>query len=78
MVNINIYVANNCPACKRVVAILQSFSYYNSRTKVTVINIEKSDAPVTIVPAVYLNDELYCLGEVNQSKLKQKISKLLT
>ena len=77
MININVYVANNCPACKRAVAILQSFSYYNSRINLIVINIESSKAPVTIVPAVYLNDDLYCFGEIDKSKLKQKINNLL-
>ena len=77
MININVYVANNCPACKRAVAILQSFSYYNSGVEVIVINIENSKTTITIVPAVYLNDELYCFGEIDKSKLKQKINKLL-
>jgi len=78
MININVYVANNCPACKRAVAILQSFSYYNSGVELIVINIENSKAPVTIVPAVYLNDELYCFGEIDKSKLKLKIRNLLS
>ncbi|MCP5062508.1 MAG: hypothetical protein GY936_08600 [Ignavibacteriae bacterium] len=77
MININVYVANNCPACKRAVAILQSFSYYNSRIKIGVINIESSKTPISIVPAVYLNDELYCFGEIDKSKLRKKVNNLL-
>ncbi len=76
MINIQVYVASHCPACKKVVSTLQSFSENNSRTTVTIINITNTDSPVSIVPAVFIDDELYCYGEVDKEKLKLKISKM--
>lgn len=78
MINITVYVTSHCSTCKRVVSTLQSFSEYEPSISIIIIDITNSVSLVSVVPAIFLNEELYCYGEIDKVKLSTKINKLLS
>ena len=76
MIKLCVYVTNNCSACKRVVALLKEYTASESDIQLNVINVRNSNKKVSIVPAVFLNDKLYSLGDINKNDLKEKVYQL--
>ena len=74
MIKLCVYISSNCGACKRVVKILEEFSNSNSGVQLRIIDIKDTVKRISIVPAIFLNDKLYSLGDVNKSELKKYIS----
>ena len=76
MIKLCVYVTNNCNACKRVVEMLKELSTSDPAIRLSVINVKDTSKRVSIVPAVFLNEKLYSLGEVKRSALKIKINQI--
>ncbi len=73
MIKLCVYVTKNCNACKRVVAILKELSNSDPNISLSVINVQDTSKRVSIVPAVFLDEKLYSLGDIKKHKLKIKI-----
>ena len=76
MIKLCVYVTNNCAACKRVVALLKEYTAAENNVQLKIINVKDSTKKVSIVPAVFLNDELYSFGDINKSDLNKKVYQL--
>ena len=76
MIKLCVYVTNNCSACKRVVTLLKEYTASESDIQLNIINVRNSNKKVSIVPAVFLNDKLYALGDINKKDFKNKIHQL--
>jgi hypothetical protein len=44
-----------------------------SNIHLQVLNINESKKPISIVPAIYVDNELFCYGEIDNNKLKKII-----
>lgn len=70
MMNLTLYVTRECPVCIRVENSLRN--YTNTRNNVVLITKRIEDVEenkVFIVPALFVNHELFTYGEVDLNKL---------
>lgn len=69
-IKIILYIVRDCPACKRALKIL---NYFVNRTSnlilITRLVSELKNNSVPIVPAVFVEEELFSIGEVNTERL---------
>jgi len=68
-----IYVADNCKTCSRVITAAKSAVYNYPNLTLKIKNIKDVKRRITIVPAVYLNNSLFCYGEFDKAKLIEHI-----
>ena len=74
---ITLLISENCPACKRALAALSSLNMNGSKLSFGITNIADSNINVVpIVPALFVNDKLFCYGDVNTERLTEYISDL--
>jgi glutaredoxin len=72
---INLYIANNCPSCERVEKKINSFNS-QKQISIAVTNIEDIvDFPVPIVPALYIDGNLFAYGDFDINRLNNFINK---
>jgi len=68
--DLTLIVKNNCDACTRVEGVIKNIAKGKKEISLSVINIEDLSAPKTqIVPALFVNQELYSYGDINEEKL---------
>lgn len=68
--DLTLIVKNNCNACNRVETILRKLAKGKNEIIFSVINIKDIEKPITpIVPALFVSQELYSYGDVNEEKL---------
>ena len=72
-----IYISDNCQSCRRVVDVAEQFALTNNNISLEVKNIEECERNVSIVPAVFIDDNLYCYGDFDSYKLNKFIKKKL-
>ena len=73
MLNLEIYVTKNCPSCSRVLRNAHSFIRRNPQITLKITDIFNSRKRISIVPAVFLNENLICYGEFRQDIIKRRI-----
>ena len=75
--NINLYITDNCPACTRAQNTITNLAGKTEAITLQVKNInDEKNSKVTIVPALFINDTLFSLGEVDTNKLIEYINRL--
>lgn len=74
---ITLLVSDDCPACKRVLSSLSELKLNGRKLSFAVTNIAEAKLnPVPIVPALFVDDKLFCYGDVNTAKLAEYIASL--
>ncbi len=74
---INLYVVNNCPSCIRVQSQLSTFVSKRKGISFTVTSINSNNEnSVAIVPATYVNEELFAYGDFEDKRLDVFINRL--
>jgi len=74
MIQLVIYIADNCDTCQRVVDSATRLSYNLPYVKLLVKNIKEYRSNASIVPAVFVNQNLFCYGDFDNHKLLEMIS----
>jgi len=67
--NITLFVTKNCPACKRVKSQVEWLLGNRNDINLTVEDLEETRPEgIIIVPALFIEDELYTYGEIDELK----------
>ena len=67
---LSLIVTQNCTACKRAEYSLYRIKQQHPGIKLKVIDLNNYEGNnLSIVPALLINDELYCYGDINEEKL---------
>ena len=73
--NLKLVIAENCPACLRAKQQLKDFHEANPDLKLSIEKItEFKKQKLSIVPALFINDELFAYGEIDSNKLTEIIN----
>ncbi len=73
---IKLFVAKNCKTCQRVEFQLVKLFLEEKNIKVSVNNISKCKSKnLLVVPALFVNDQLFAYGDFNEEKLLTYINK---
>lgn len=77
MICLTVCITEKCSVCSRVAfsvkRIVQKYSFIKCQIK----NVDELNMKCSIVPAVFINNELYCYGEFDDKKLLEYIFKLV-
>jgi len=69
---LHLFIAKHCCTCNRVRNDLEKMTENNKNIQVIISDISKEQNPrVAIVPALFVNDELYAYGEFDLNKFKK-------
>ncbi len=74
MVYLSIYVSDNCRSCEKVVNSTKKIIHKFRNVHFQVLNINECKKFISIVPAIYVDNELFCYGEIDDNKLSKFIS----
>lgn len=77
MIYVTVYISEKCSVCSRVVSNVRRIFQNYSFIKYEVKNVTELNNKCSIVPALYINNELYCYGEFEDKKLLANVFKLL-
>ena len=73
--NITLFVTKNCPACKRVKDQVEWLLRNRNDINLTVEDLKVSRPEgIIIVPALFIEDELYSYGEIDEEKLLEHLN----
>lgn len=73
--NLTLVVADHCQVCNRVEKHLLKIKSQYSQISLSVINInDLKNSKISITPALLVNDELYCYGDIDEKKLLAKLN----
>lgn len=73
-----LFVINGCQTCRRVEEKIRKIIYGNPKLNFTVKNLnEENPENIFVVPALYVDNQLYAYGDIEPEKLKEKISSKL-
>lgn len=68
--DLTLIIKDNCPACARVERTLKLLAENKKEILLTVLNIKDLSNPKTVIcPALFVNQELYSYGDINEEKL---------
>jgi predicted thioredoxin/glutaredoxin len=76
MIYLIIYVSDNCSASKKVVAAAKEVTNNLNFVNVRVKNLAELNGKIIISPAVFLNNELFCYGEIDQQNLLKRLESI--
>jgi glutaredoxin len=67
--NITLFVTNNCSTCKRVKSQVEWLLGNRNDINITIKDLQKTRPEgIVIVPALFIDDELYSYGEIDEEK----------
>ena len=67
--NITLLVTKNCPACKRVKSQVEWLLENRKDINITIEDLQETRPEgIVIVPALFIDDELYSYGEIEEEK----------
>ena len=78
MIYLIIYVSENCTTCTKVVASAKEMTSSLNNVKVEVKKLTDLNGKIVISPAVFLNNELFCYGEIDQQNLLKKVESIFS
>lgn len=74
---LTLVVADHCRVCNRVEKHLYSLQKQYSKISLDIINIDQlKNRKVSITPALFIDDDLYCYGDVDEKKLLAKLNQI--
>lgn len=72
---LTLFVTDNCKACERVKNQLYKLLAERKDIPLLIENINlKKSKNIVIVPALYVDEELYSLGDINEEKFLKRLS----
>ena len=72
--NITLFVTKNCPACKRVRSQIELLLGNRKDITITIEDLQQiRPEGIVIVPALFINDELYSYGEIDEVKFMERV-----
>ena len=72
--NITLFVTKNCPACKRVKSQIELLLGNRKDINITIEDLQQTRPEgIVIVPALFIDDELYSYGEIDEVKFMERI-----
>jgi len=72
--NITLFVTKKCSACDRVRALLEKITTELEDIKLYIEDIRTVRSKgIVIVPALFIGDELYAYGDIDEGKLLERI-----
>jgi len=72
---LDLIVAKDCPVCKRTESELLVFIAERNKIKLTITNIGTREfKTISIVPALLIEGNLFCYGEIDFKKLRKRLS----
>ena len=72
--NITLFVTKNCPACKRVRSQIELLLGNRKDINITIEDLQQTRPEgIVIVPALFIDDELYSYGEIDEVKFMERI-----
>jgi predicted thioredoxin/glutaredoxin len=75
--NITLFVTNRCAACDRVRTAVENMLNKKDGIKLHVEDIRKARSKgIVIVPALFIEDELYAYGDIDEEKLLNRLHTL--
>lgn len=76
---LTLVVSENCRSCKRAESQLRQMALQNRNIKIIIINSNNfSNYSAIIVPALFVEDELFSYGDIDEGKLISKINKKMS
>ncbi len=73
MIYLIIYASDNCSMCAKVVASAQEVTKNLNFVNIQVKQLAELNGEILISPAVFLNNELFCYGEIDKQNLLKKL-----
>ena len=72
--NITLFVTKNCPACKRVKSQVELLLGNRKDINIIIEDLQQTRPEgIVIVPALFINDELYSYGEIDEGKFMERV-----
>ena len=72
--NITLLVTKNCPACKRVKSQVELLLENRKDINITIEDPQETRPEgIVIVPALFINHELYSYGEIDEEKFMERV-----
>ena len=72
--NITLFVTNSCPTCKRVRSQVEWLLGNRKNINITIEDLQKiRPEGIVIVPALFIDDELYSYGEIDEEKFLERV-----
>ncbi len=72
---IHLFITNHCCTCNRVRDDIEKLAEHNKNVQVIISDIAKEQNPkVAIVPALFVDDELYAYGEFDLNKFQKLLN----
>ena len=72
--NITLFVTKNCPACKRAKSQVELLLGNRKDINISVEDLhETRPEGIVIVPALFIDDELYSYGEIDEEKFLERV-----
>jgi len=73
---LHLFIANHCCTCLRVKDDVERLAEKQKNVQVVISDIAKEQNPkVAIVPALFVDDELYAYGEFDLNKFRKLLNK---
>ena len=73
--NITLYIRTGCEICESTQNQLNHLLHDEDNINYNIVNLSKSNySEVQIVPALFVEDELYSYGELNEVRFKKMLS----
>lgn len=74
-INLTLFISPSCPTCSKVKRDLMSLFRDKKYVTLKIKDISNIVKPkIIIVPALFVNEELYSYGEFNEEKLRNYIT----
>jgi len=75
--NITLFVTKSCPACKRVKSQVELLLGNRKDITIVVEDLQQTRPEgIVIVPALFIDDELYSYGEIDEVKFLERVGLL--
>jgi predicted thioredoxin/glutaredoxin len=75
--NITLFVTNRCASCDRVRSIVEKMLNKRDNIKLHIEDIRKARSKgIVIVPALFIEDELYAYGDIDEGKFLERLHTL--
>ena len=72
--NITLFVTKNCPACKRVKSQVEWLLVNRKDINITIEDLQETRPEgIVIVPALFIDHELYSYGEIDEVKFMERV-----
>ena len=72
--NITLFVTKNCPACKRVKSQVEWLLGNRNDINLSIEDLQEIRPDgIMIVPALFIEDELYAYGEIDEVKFMERV-----